>query len=138
MKMKWLEKQFPSPVVLKIVKATEMVFKQRVLDEERGVNYEYKLDLKIQSAVLELLGPQIFKNISGHYFEHSTGAESDQLSSVLRLTVQKYLGFWLKTYGKEYSEMVIHSNVLSIRHTLTKSVIFKNQWSFMKLNNNNV
>ena len=38
---------FPSPAVLKIVKATEMVFKQRVLDEGKGINYKQKLDLKI-------------------------------------------------------------------------------------------
>ena len=66
--------------MLKIVKATEMVFSQRVLDEGKGINYKQKLDLKIQSAVLELLGPQIFKDISGHYFEHSIGVENDHLS----------------------------------------------------------
>ena len=84
---------FPSPAMLKIVKAIEMVFKQRVLDEGKGIDYKQKLDLKIQSAVLELLGPQIFKDINGHYFEHSFGVKSAQLSSLLRLTVQKYLGF---------------------------------------------
>ena len=91
---------FPSPAVLKIVKTTEMVFKQRVLNEGKGISYKQKLDLQIQSTVLELLGPQIFKDISGHYLEHSTGVESDHLSSLLRFTVQKYLGFQLKTYGK--------------------------------------
>ena len=42
----------------------------------------------------------IFKDVYGHYFEHSIGVESDHLSSLLRLTVQKYLDFLLKTYGK--------------------------------------
>ena len=60
--------------------------------------------MKIQSAVLELLGPQISKDDSGHYFEHSIGVKSDHLLSLLRLTEQKYLGFQLKTYGKKFTE----------------------------------
>ena len=77
-----------------------MVFKQRVSDEGK-INYKQKLDLKIQSAALELLGPQIFKDISRHYFEHHIAVESDHLSSLLRLTVLKYLDFQLKTYWKK-------------------------------------
>ena len=76
-----------------LVKATGMVFKKRVLDEGKGINYKQKLDLKIQSAVPALLGQQIFRDITGHNFEHSIGVESDHLSLLLRLTVQKYLGF---------------------------------------------
>ena len=46
---------FPPSAVLKIIKATEMVFKQKLFDEGKGINEKQKLDLKIQSAVLELL-----------------------------------------------------------------------------------
>ena len=118
---------FPSVAVLKIVKATESIFRQRVIEEQKGINYEKKLDLKIQSAVLDLLGPHVFRDSSEHYFQHSIGAESDHLSSLVRLTVKKYLSLRLKSYGKRFTEMVIHGNVPSVRHTLTKAIIFKNQ-----------
>ena len=94
---------------------------------EKGINYEKKLDLKIQSAVLDLLGPHVFRDSSEHYFQHSIGAESDHLSSLERLTVKKYLSLRLNSYGKRYTEMVIHGNVPSVRHTLMKAIIFKNQ-----------
>ena len=44
-----------------------------------------KLQNELKDNALERLGPQIFKDISGHYFEHRIGVESNQLSSLLRL-----------------------------------------------------
>ena len=44
---------FPSVAVLKIVKATEVIFKKRVVCQEKGTTREKNLDLKIQYAVLE-------------------------------------------------------------------------------------
>ena len=118
---------FPSVAVQKIVKATESIFRQRVIEKQRGINYDKKLDLKIQSADLDLLGPHVFRDSSDHYFQHSIGAESDHLSLVVRLTVKKYLSLRLKSYGKRFAEMVIHGNVPSVRHMLTNTIIFKNQ-----------
>ena len=43
----------PSPVVLKIIKATEVIFKRRVIDTERGITTEKMIDLKIESAVVQ-------------------------------------------------------------------------------------
>ena len=83
----------PSVAVLRVVKATESIFRQRVIEEQKGINYEKKLDLKIQSAVLDFLGPHVFRDSSEHYFQHSIGAESDHLSSLVRL---KYLSLRLK------------------------------------------
>ena len=40
---------------------------------------------------------------------------------------QAFLNLRLKTYGKRFTEMVAHKNVPSLRHTLTKTIIFKNQ-----------
>ena len=113
--------------VLKIVKATESIFRQRVIEEQKGINYKKKLDLKIQSAVLDLLGPHVFRDSSEHYFQHSIGTESDQLSSLVRLTVKKNLTLRLKSYGKIFTEMVIHGKVPSVRHTLMTAIILKNQ-----------
>ena len=51
---------FPSVEILKIVKATEVIFKKRVFWQEKGIAREKNLDLKIQYAVLEQLGNEVF------------------------------------------------------------------------------
>ena len=38
----------PSPAVLRILKATEVIFKRRVIDTERGITTEKMIDLKIE------------------------------------------------------------------------------------------
>ena len=62
-----------------------------------------------------------------HFFKHALGTESDHLSMLLRLITLKYVSLRLKTYGKRFIEMVTHKNVPSLRHTLTKTILFKNQ-----------
>ena len=89
--------------------------------EERVIN------LKIQSGVLAQIGTDIFNNIGSHYVDHTTG-EDDHLTSLLRLIVPKYVSIKLKSYGKDYTQMVAHKNIPSKRHLLTKSVIFSHQW----------
>ena len=86
----------PSPAVMKIVKATEVIFKRRVLDTDTGINTEKKLDLKIDSAVIQQLGIGIFNNTEGHFFDHEIGQEIDNLSSLMRAVVRKYIHLRLK------------------------------------------
>ena len=118
---------FPSQAVLKIVKVAEVIFKKRVLWLDRGVTPEKNLDLKIQYAVFKQLGPSVFTDSLSHYFDHILGAECDHLSSLLKLVTQKYLTLRLKTYGKRFTEMIAHKNDPSIRHHLTKTILFRNQ-----------
>ena len=58
----------PSMAVLKIVKATEVIFKKRVVWQDKGMSREKNVDLKIQYAVLEQLGHEIFTDSSAHLF----------------------------------------------------------------------
>ena len=118
---------YPLYVVLKIVKATEELFKRRVVSNNVGITTERNLDLKIQYAVLEQLGPGIFNNSTTHLYDHRLGFESDHLTSLLKLVTGEYLKFRLKTYGKQYSEMVVHGNKPSLRHELTKTILFRNR-----------
>ena len=46
---------FPSMAVLKIVKTTEVIFRKRVVWQDKGISTEKNLDLKTQYAVLEQL-----------------------------------------------------------------------------------
>ena len=61
------------------------------------------------------------------FFDHTIGEEYDHVTSLLRLVVQKYLNMRQKTYAKKYSEMIVHKNMPSTRHQLTKLILFRNQ-----------
>ena len=92
----------------------------------KGITSERNLDLRIQSGVLAQIGTSVFKNIGNHYADHNIG-EGDHLTSLLWLIIKKYTRIRLKSYGKDYTQIVAHKNIPSTRHLLTKSVIFSGQ-----------
>ena len=94
---KWIQ------AIRRILKATEVIFKRRVINTERGITVDRMIDLKIESAVVQQIGNRVFNNVDGHYFEHEIGQEMDHLSSLLRTVVQRYIKLRLKTYGKMYT-----------------------------------
>ena len=110
--------------MLKILKATETIFRSRVVGQNMGINTEKNLDLKIECAVFAQLGPDIFNNVPGHFFEHRLEIESDHLSSLLRIVARKYINLRLKTYDRKFTEMMVHQNQPSTRHQLTKNNTF--------------
>ena len=57
---------FPSLSVLKIVKATEVVFCRRVIDQGIGISAEKNCGLKIQNAVLECIDNALFNTLQKH------------------------------------------------------------------------
>ena len=120
---------FPSPAVLKIVKATEVLFKRRVLWTKKAINFQKNISLQIEMALLKQLGPTIFSNIEGHFFDHTLIEESDHLTTLmtLELSQRSYLSMRLKTDAKKYTEVVAHGNQPSSRHELTKTILFQNQ-----------
>ena len=122
----WGGLTFPSTAILKIIKVGEVIFMRRVIENEKGITSERNLVLKIQSGILVQIGTDIFSNIGGHYADHTTG-EGDHLTFLLRIIVAKYVSIRLKSYGKDYTQMVAHKNIPSKRHLLTKSVIFSGQ-----------
>ena len=81
----------PSPAVLRMLKATEVIFKRMVIDTERGITTEKMTDLKIESTVIQQLGSGLFNNADGHYFDYEIGQEMDHLSSLMRTVVQRYV-----------------------------------------------
>ena len=117
----------PFPAVLKIDKAAKVLFKKRVQWQRWGITYERNIDLKIQYAVLKQFGPGIFHESSAHFFQHAIGVESNHLTSLLKLVTQKYLSLRFKTYEKKHGEMVIHRNMPSLQHELTRTILFRNQ-----------
>ena len=93
------------------------------MDEEGNkLSNEYKL--QIEGALLKQLGPTIFSNIEGHFFDHTLIEESDHLTTLMGVITKKYLSMRLKTYAKKYTEVVAHRNQPSSQHELTKTVLF--------------
>ena len=117
----------PSMDVFKIVKLTEQLFKKIVLMTKTGISFEKNIELQIQYTVLKALDRSVFPSMSEHFFDHTIGEEYDHVTSLLSLVVQKYLNMRLKTYAKKYSEMIVHKNMPSTRHQLTKLILFRNQ-----------
>ena len=81
---------FPSPAVLKIVKATEVLFKRRVLWMKKAINFQKNISLQIEGVLLKQLGPTIFSNIEGHFFDHTLIEESDHLTTLMTVITRKY------------------------------------------------
>ena len=117
---------FPFANVLKIVKATEVIFRRRVIEQGIGISTDINLFGRIQSAVLEQYGPYVFYCSTSHFYEHSFGAERDHLSSLVKAVSEKYLNLRMTTYTKRFSQMVIHKNVPSTRHLMTREILFQN------------
>ena len=86
-----------------------MLSEEELQNKELAQTQVKILLFKLQSAVFQQLGPQIF-HISGEQFvEHRIRIKSDHLSSLLRITMEKYVDMSLKMYGKRFSEMVVHN-----------------------------
>ena len=69
-----------------------------VIDKGIGISTERNLALKIQNAVLEIVGIGVFGN-SQHYYDHALG-ETDHLSSIVKMVTKRYLDVRMSTYGK--------------------------------------
>ena len=117
---------FPSLVALKIVKATEVVFQQHVVKQSIGISAEKHLALKIQMSVLKAIGSNTFDTEAACNFEHASGDQADHLTTLLKVVSNKYLDVRMKTYSKQYTEMVLLKNKPLKRHLITKSIFFSN------------
>ena len=63
---------FPSVAVLKIVKATEVIFRRKVIENDIAISKEKHLDQKIQNSVLEHLGLAHFRSSLSHLYVHNS------------------------------------------------------------------
>ncbi len=118
---------FPSPAVLKIVKASEVVFKRQVLWQGKAICFDQHISQRMQHIAFAAIRNEVFVEDKEHFFDHSIGVECDHLSTLAKSIIKKYLTLRLKTYSKRYSQMIAHKNQPSLRHSLTKAIIFRNQ-----------
>ena len=74
--------------------------------------------------MLDIVGTSVFKHTQ-HYYEHTVG-ERDHLSSLLKMVTKRYLDVCMNTYAKKYTAEVVHKNIPSNRHHLTRTILFSN------------
>ena len=110
-----------------VVRVTESVFHRHVVGAGTSVPNEKNTDLKIQNTVFEQMGTKVFSTSPTHFFDHKLGEERGHTSSLLKLVISKYLHLRLTTYSKMFNKLIVHVNKPSLRHTLTKTILFKNQ-----------
>ena len=108
-------------------KKVSVIFQWRVIEQEKGICFDKNLSAAIQSAVVEQLGSAVFDQSQEHFFDHYLSTEADHLTTLLRFVTEKYVLLCLKTHSKRFTEMVVHKNEPSLRHRLTKTILFKNQ-----------
>ena len=81
----------------------------------------------MQSAVLEQVRIDVFSNYRIYFLKNRKDQEMDHLSCLLEKVSSSLLNIRVKSYGKTYSEMVGDKNEPSLRHQLTKTILFNNQ-----------
>ena len=74
-------------------------------------------------AVMEQLG-NVFTQADAddHFSDHVIGMEIDHLSALTRLV---YLTGQTKTYAKKHTQIIVHGNMPSSRHKMTKLILFR-------------
>ena len=113
--------------IVHLKKKVSVIFQQRVIEQGKGICFDKNLSAAIQNAVVEQLGSAVFDQSQEHFFDHYLSIEADHLTTLLRLVTEKYVLLCLKTYSKRFTEMVVHKKEPSLRHRLTKTILFKNQ-----------
>jgi hypothetical protein len=57
--------------------------------------------------------------------------EEDHRASLIKLTADRYLTLRLCTYCKRFNNTVVTDRKPTLRHQLTKLILFKNQWNWV-------
>ena len=113
--------------VYRIILSCEKSFKFHVLNTPTKITREKNL---MQRMAIEVIRScdwgRYFPMISDHGFLVDVGFEDDHLTQITKHICYKYLNMRLHTYAKRYTREVINKDKPSIRHKLTKLILFKN------------
>ena len=113
--------------VYKVVLTCQKSFKVNVMNNN-NINISVKSCL-VQHMVYEVVcscdWSRYFPSISDHRFQIDVAFEDDHLTQVVKRISHKYLTMRLHTYGKRYTREVVNKDSPSVRHQLTKLILFK-------------
>ena len=113
--------------VYKVVFTCEKSFKVNVINNDKNISLKSNL---IQRMMYEVVSScdwsHYFPLISDHRFHIDAGFEDDHLTQIVKRISNKYLTMRLHTYGKRYTREIVNKDSPSVRHQLTKLILFKN------------
>ena len=119
----------PSKFVVDVVKHAETLFKLHVVNQPNHINNQKNLK---STMVLELCHHfgQVATSLLPPPHEvmmNEPLLEEDHRLWLVKCVADSYLTIRLSTYGKHYGETVINFGKPSLRHHLTKTILFNNQ-----------
>ena len=112
--------------VLKIVKATEIILRQRVIEQGISISTDKNLFGRIQSAVLSsVVLISVTAQLPTSMSTHLGQKETTSLPWSKLCQRSTYISEWL-LLPKMFSQMVIHKNIPSSRHLINEQILFQN------------
>ena len=117
---------YSSSGVYKVVLACEKSFKVNVLNSTTKISVQSNLINRMVHEVISSTDwSRHFPSISDHRFEIDVGFEDDHLTQVVKRVSSKYFNMRLHTYAKRYNREVVNHDTPSMRHQLSKLILFK-------------
>ena len=121
--------RIPPKSVFTTIQLCEHIFRLYVCQEGNRIKNTKKLKSKM---VIELCNQILLNRHKSLFADHELGerediVEDDHQINLVKWTADKYFTLRLFTYGKHYSESVVHNGMPSDRHHLNKLILFRNQ-----------
>ena len=119
--------RIPTKSVFTTIEQCEHIFKQYVCQNgiSNAKNLKTKMILKVCNHFLLSVNNSVFED--DEMGLNANMEENEHQIKLIKWTSDKYFTMRLFTYGKHFSETVVHSGMPSARHQLNKLILFRNQ-----------
>ena len=119
--------RIPSQSVYTVIELAEKIFKAKVCKDGFQISRESRLK---QKMVLSVYNHFVMDSTNQLFQDHTEEPqdnmfEENHRSSLIKLTAERYFTLRLFTYGKRYYNTVVLNGQPSVRHQLTKMILFK-------------
>ena len=122
---------FASFGIFQVVKVCEQMFRQLVLAKQAHITSEQGICKKIVVSCLNEVWDKtntLFPNMQNYHNEPDDPSETDShLMQIIKEAAKRYTTMRLQTYAKVFNRVVVNKSKASVRHKMTKCIIFKNQ-----------
>eukprot|EP00794_Sanderia_malayensis_P008598 gene8598-9513_t len=122
---------FASNGVFEIIKTCEQLFCIHVLNKNSKITSEEGICKKLIVLCARQLAwkiDKLFPNLERSCLEPEDPATAGSHAiQIIKEVAKRYLTLRLQTYAKLYNRVVINKSKASVRHKMTKAILFKNQ-----------
>ena len=122
--------KFASFGIFKIVQMCEKLFQAFVLDNAKKITADHGICQRIILKCVQEVSSSLdsyFPMLSNHGLTEDPGCEDSHTMQLVKETAKQYAKLRLQTYAKFYNRVIVNKRQASIRHKMTKTVLFKNQ-----------